>query len=296
MPLDPEEALRTGDLDAALKAIKEKIRARPENHEHRLFLFQLLSVMGDIDRALTHLNVAADLDDDAEMMAKMYRAGLACESFRHDVFLGKKTPLIFGEPEPWIGPLLQASQYAAAGEMDAAISSRDQAFEAVEAVSGQINDEPFEWVMDADSRLGPVLEMIINGKYYWVPFHRIKELKIDKPQFLKDMVWLSAEVVWANRGQASVLIPVRYAGSTETAVHELLLARRTDWSTPAEGYYTGLGQRMLSTDTKDVPLLEVRSLIMDVPDVEFSADDIAALAADVVGDAGLPPAESDDHG
>ena len=31
----------------------------------------------------------------------------------------------------------------------------------------------FEWIADADSRLGPLLEVILEGKYYWAPFCRI---------------------------------------------------------------------------------------------------------------------------
>ena len=38
---------------------------------------------------------------------------------------------------------------------------------------GSLNGQPFEWVADADSRLGPVMEAIINGRYYWVPFARL---------------------------------------------------------------------------------------------------------------------------
>ena len=283
-PKDPEALLRAGDLDGALKSVKERVRDRPDHHGHRLFLFQLLAVQGDLDRALTHLNVAADLNDEAENMAKMYRAGLACEVFRREVFSGARSPLIFGEPEEWLGLLVQAVAHLADGQAGAALSARDQAFEAAPTISGHLNDEPFEWIMDADSRLGPVLEMVVNGKYYWVPFHRVREMKIDEPKFLKDRVWLTADVVWANRGRASALIPVRYAGSEQQGDPALALAGSTTWEQPAEGYYVGAGQRTLSTDSVDVPILDVRSLVLDVPEVELSPEDIEALSKEVLGD------------
>ena len=45
----------------------------------RVFLFQLLCVLGQWERALTQLNVAAELDAQALAMAQMYREALQCE-------------------------------------------------------------------------------------------------------------------------------------------------------------------------------------------------------------------------
>jgi type VI secretion system protein ImpE len=59
------------------------------------------------------------------------------------------------------------------------------------------------------------------------------------------------------------LIPTRYAGS-ETGDDTLRLSRRTDWiAHPADTYF-GLGQRMLTTDAGEYPLLEVREVTFNV--------------------------------
>ena len=72
---------------------------------------------------------------------------------------------------------------------------------------------PFNWIADADSRLGPVLEAIINGRYYWVPIQQIRAINITQAADLRDLVWLPAEFTWINGGQAFGLIPTRYPGS-----------------------------------------------------------------------------------
>ena len=40
----------------------------------------------------------------------------------------------------------------------------------------------------------------------------------------------------------------------------LALSRKTAWDEPLEGFYTGLGQRVFTTDTGDVSLMDVRSI------------------------------------
>ena len=57
-----EQAVREGDLDGALRNLQDQVRKEPSKAELRVFLFQLLAVMGQWERANTQLNVAvADL-------------------------------------------------------------------------------------------------------------------------------------------------------------------------------------------------------------------------------------------
>lgn len=140
---------------------------------------------------------------------------------------------------------------------------RDQAYEAAPAVSGKINDVPFEWIADADPRLGPVLEAIINGRYYWVPLFRIHDLLIDEPADLRDLVWVPANFTWTNGGQAVGLIPTRYPGSHASDDPQIQMARKTDWVDQGDDLYLGLGQRMFTTDSDEYPILETRHIAFD---------------------------------
>ena len=71
----------------------------------------------------------------------------------------------------------------------------------------------FEWLADADSRLGPILEAVIDGRYFWVPLENIHQIVLEKPKDLRDVVWVPAEFMWRNGGTAVGLIPSRYPGS-----------------------------------------------------------------------------------
>ena len=118
------EALRDGDVDRALIDLQDEVRASPDDPRHRIFLFQLLSVLGQWDRALTQLQVVRDLDPGAIAMVRTYESVLQCEVFREGVFAGEKTPLILGDPEPWIAKLVEALRLSAQGDAEAAPLAR----------------------------------------------------------------------------------------------------------------------------------------------------------------------------
>jgi type VI secretion system protein ImpE len=261
-----EEHLQAGDLEQALTVLQEEIRDNPSKAELRVFLFQLLSILGQWDRAMTQLNVAADMNSDTMLMAQVYRSALNCEVFRADVFKGKRTPLIFGEPLEWVGGLTQVPGLLAEGKIEAAAELRDQAFEAASETSGLIDGQEFSWIADADSRFGPMLEAIVNGKYYWIPFERIREIRIEKPANLRDIVWTTASFTWANNGEAVGLIPARYPGSEDAEDNSIRMGRKTDWNDIGHDFFLGTGQRMLASDQGEFSLLEIRQVILNHPD------------------------------
>jgi len=258
-----EEQLREGNLGGALEALQAEVRSDPSSAELRVFLFQLLCVLGDWDRALTQLNVAGEMDPGTLAMVHTYRDLLQCEALRSRIFDGQTGPLIFGEPEAWIASVLQALRMDAEGQYEQADSLRSEAFEQAPASGGTVNDQPFEWIADADSRIGPFLEAVVNGRYYWIPFHRISEIRCDEPEDLRDFVWTPAQFLWNNGGEAVGFIPTRYAGTEAVDDDQLRLSRKTEWIQRTGNVYAGLGQRLLATDQDDVSLLDVRSIKFD---------------------------------
>lgn len=256
--MNSEELVRAGRLSEALAALQSEIRQSPGNPKLRLFLFQLNCVLGQWDKALNQLQVVASLNAETLLMAQIFRPVLACEMLRHEVFAGSRTPLIFGEPEEWIGHLVQASSHVARGEYEAAAGLRGRAFEAAPATPGKLDGQPFEWMADADSRLGPLLEVILDGKYYWVPFSRIKSIEMEKPSDLRDLVWAPTRFTWTNGGSAPGHIPVRYPGTEKSDDDTLRLSRQTVWEEHGGECFVGQGQRILATDAGEYPLLECK--------------------------------------
>jgi len=257
-----ERTLRDGDPHAALARLQEDIRARPADSKLRVFLFQLLCVLGQWERALNQLSVASTLDPAALAMAQMYGDAVKCEPMRRQVFEGKKSPMVLGQPDQWLALLIESLLLAGQGDHRQSSDLRLRAFDEAPATSGTIDGQPFEWIADADSRLGPVLEAVVNGRYYWVPFSRLTKVALEAPEDLRDLVWMPAYLQFENGGESVALIPTRYAGSETAADGMIALGRKTLWSEAGADVHHGLGQRILATDVADVPLLEVRSIAL----------------------------------
>ncbi len=259
-----ESALHQGEPAQALKLLQDGVRANPADPRLRVFLFQLLSVLGQWERALNQLSVAAELDAAALPMAQTYREAIQCESLRNEVFAGRKVPMIFGQPDTWLALLIESLLTAGKGDQAGAERLRQQAFDAAPASAGSLDGEAFSWLADADMRLGPVCEAVINGRYYWLPFANLRRIQFEAPADLRDVVWTPVHFEFVNGGESVGLIPTRYPGSELSAEPLVQLARRTEWIEALPGVFHGSGQRILSTDGGDKALMDVRL-------IEFSA-------------------------
>ena len=274
-PLDPtrassaETALREGRLDEALAVLQADIRKKPQDKALRVFLFQLLAVTGAWERALRQLNVLVELDAQYALLAQTYRPLIACEVFRAELFQGARSPTSLGEPLPWFGALSEAARLTSTGQHAAAQALRAKAFEEAEAVPGRIDGKPFAWIADADPRLGPVLEVILQGRYFWAPFARIRKIAFEPAEDLRDFVWLAARFTWSNDGEAVGFVPTRYPGS-EDGDATSRLARSTEWHAVGD-VALGRGQRMFATDGDDIGLLEVKEIELDLPSAGLQA-------------------------
>lgn len=255
------DLLRSGRTAEALAALKDQIRAEPAEAKHRIFLFQLLCVEGDWNRALTQLNLSAEMDPAALAMVQTYREAIQCETLRREVFAGTRTPLVLGEPPAWLGLLLEALRLGASGEVAASQALRAQAFDAAEAVPATVDDVAVDWIADADPRLGPVLEAIVNGRYFWIPFQNIRRIDLDEPEDLRDCVWMPAHFEWMNGGDTVGLIPTRYPGSEASDDEAIRLARKTEWAERGAELFVGFGQRTFATPDDDYSLMNVRRIV-----------------------------------
>ena len=267
--MQAEELLRQGDVGEALRALQESVRSKPSDPRLRVFLFQLLCVRGEWERALSQLQLSGELDPINLAMVQTYREAVRCELFRQKVFSGEKSPLIFGDPPQWTAFMIEALRLLGAGEYTRSGELRDQAFELAPAIAGEIDGQPFQWIADADPRIGPVLEAVVNGRYYWIPMQRLTRVDIEAPVDLRDMVCTPAHLTFSNQGAAVALIPTRYPGSENSTDSAVQLARRTDWEQPVEDFYLGSGQRMFATDRDNYPLLSTRRIL-------FHSDDTGA--------------------
>ena len=267
-------SLRNADLATSLKSLQAEVRDNPSEPKHRIFLFQLLSILGQWERALGQLNVLRDLNAESLSLVQTYQETLNCEALRVAVFSGKRSPLLFGEPEPWMALMLEALKLTSQGNVAESETLRDNALQEAPVVSGTISlfperavDQPvsvevlnFGWLADADSRIGPFLEAIVNGKYFWIPFQRIKTIALEKVADLRDLVWLPARFEWANGGETVGFVPTRYVDSQTHSDDHVRLGWKTVWNELGQETYVGLGQRLLATDEDEYPLTKIHKI------------------------------------
>lgn len=268
--MSPEDLLREGETDQALIELKKIIQKNPAEPKHRIFLFQLLSVFGKWESALHQLQILGELDASALGLAALYSSAVRCEQLRSQVFSQGVKPTIFGEPQRWLALMCHAIELDAHSQHAQAAKLRHEALELAPASSGEIltRDQKhcrFQWLCDADRRFGPVIEAIIQGKFYLVPMERIQNITFEPPTDLRDLIWSKAVFTWINGGQLPALIPVRYPGSETSLDSKVQLAATTLWATGAtvesnDPSQIGLGQRLYATDQEDIPILQIQRI------------------------------------
>lgn len=255
-----QQQLKDGNLTAAIAANKAAIRKAPTDPDLRFMLFQTLSLAADWEAASNQLIAYSELVGRQSPLPILFNDVIRAEVRRKHVFLGEEAPTVFGEPPEWISYLVQSVAHAAKGDYATATSLRAEALNLATPVAGSVNGTAFEWIMDGDSRISTVFEAIIHGQYYWVPQSRIRSVTFEEPTQARDAIWAPVSLGLENEAEISAFIPVRYPGAAKWTSDTLKLARQTDWETPADGYYVGLGQRVLMTNDGEFPLLDIRQI------------------------------------
>ena len=142
-------------------------------------------------------------------------------------------------------------------------------------LAGTLNGAPFESIEDADPRIGPRLEVFAAGSYLWLPIEHIASIKMQPPKRLRDLLWAPAIILTgpAFKGAelGEVLMPALSPFSWRRADDAVRLGRATEWVQDGDEAVT-YGQKMLSVDGEDFPLLEVRELYFNVADSATTND------------------------
>lgn len=259
MAADADALLRSGDLEGARAALVEVVRTRPADEQARMFLFQLLAVSGEWDKAKRQLNALAQLSGEAQMLSVAYGQAIDAEAERAAVFAGTARARQH-VASPWAEGVIDAIGHFARGEIAAGEDARDAAFDAAPETPGTIDGEAIDWIADADSRFGPTFEAIIGGRYGLQPFDQVARIESEGARDLRDIVWYPVQIHFRTGQSVAAMLPARYPGSEGSADPNERLARATTWRDTDWGQQ-GSGQRLWSLSTEaDKELLSVRSL------------------------------------
>jgi type VI secretion system protein ImpE len=238
------ELFDEGKLNQAIEALGAELRDHPTDSQRRTFLFELLCFSGNWDRADKQLDVlAGSLGDksgnpqDRRMGALLYRAAIAAERTRHEMFAQ-----------------INSKKRDAAAELT--------------PVSGTLNGKGFLEMEDADPRIGARLEVLAGESYMWVPLEQIASITMEPPKKLRDLIWAPATVRTAEGFEGAdlgeVLLPVISPFSGSHADDLVKLGRMTLWESTDSGDVP-FGLKMLLVDGEEIPLLELRSLEISRP-------------------------------
>jgi type VI secretion system protein ImpE len=265
-----EEALRSGDLPGALALAKERIRASPNDGDLRLLLVHLAALGGDWSSALKQIKVYGEIssDEQRELLVMTVTALIGSEEQRRGVLSGNQDPVIFADPLPWAGDLIQMQRHLKAGEYEAASRCRERVTEVAEPVPGKIDGRRFQWLGDTDWRFCSVFEAVIGGSYYWLPVQRILHITLGEPRGLRDLIWQPVNFRFINGGESPGFIPVRYPDSEKSDNPDLVLSRGTVWDEVAPGIVLARGQRVFTDGDNDYSVMDVRRIEFEHPEVE----------------------------
>lgn len=227
-----QSLFQAGRLDAAIEALGAELRNDPTDTQRRTFLFELLCFAGNLDRAEKQLDILSQGGKEAAMGTLLYRSALHAERTRQAMFATNQLPL---------APPSQP-------------------------VSGTLNGRPFSSLEDGDPRVGQRLELFAAGQYTLLPLAHIESVRMQPPRRLRDLLWAPALVRTAPSFKGmelgEVLLPVMAPDSWQDEDDSVRLGRSTAWIGLADGREAPIGQRVLRVDGEDVPLLEVRDLVV----------------------------------
>lgn len=254
------EALKEGNFDTALSAAKSAVRDNPGDPEARGQLFQFFCLNGEWGRADAQLEALLTSNQAQAPIWKQFQILTKLELQRQDAHSTATAPAIVGDPEDWMAGFAKAFELHMSGDIVGGAELRSKALEEALIVPGSADGIDFDWLMDGDTRYGPMLEAFLptEGDYCWVPFAALTSLRVEKPTQLNHFVWAPAHFTWKDGRVLHGYVPVRYVGSEQSENRQHTLARETDWIDGVSDVFTGLGQRVLLSSENDFPILDLR--------------------------------------
>jgi type VI secretion system protein ImpE len=251
-----------GDLQGAIQAVTEEVKAHPTESQRRTFLFELLCFAGELDRAARQLDVIGHQDAMAEPAVQVYRNILHVEHLRRRLHSESLKPEFLLDPPAFVSWHLEAVGHLRAGQTADARAALEKAEAAQAPLRGRIDGQPFEEFRDCDDVLAPVVELFLLRDYVWVPFAQVREIELSAPERPRDLIWIPARLELHTGAQHRGYVPALYHGSHLHPDNQVKLGRLTDWP-ETQGLVLGVGQRMFLAGENAHPILETRRIEFD---------------------------------
>ncbi len=258
--MNASELFEAGQLQDAIDAQIQQVKAAPADQSARLFLFELAMFAGDLDRAERQIGAVKYEKLQLQTAVEWYRDLVRAERLRRQCFQEGLSPEFVVTPPDYLLLRLDVINHVREGRFDEAKQVWDEANAQTPTVRGVLNEKPFEGLRDGDDFCPAFLEVMAYGKYCWVPFEQIREIRMTAPEAPRDLIWPLAKLTVQEVGTIQVFLPALYWGSFENDDDQIKLGRMTDWKEYPNGLATGLGLRVFIAGEDETTLLDWRHL------------------------------------
>lgn len=252
------EMIQAGDLAGARGSLTEAVRRAPADPAARFALAEVLILLGEWERADTHLDLASSQDPSWGALVALQRQLVRAAKHREEVFTAGRSPDLVTAPTPAVETALRILLEARTGADAAAM--REAADAEAPDLTGLCDGRPFTTLRDGDDRTADVLELLTStGKYVWAGWSEVASLELRPVERPRDLAWRAAELELRDGPSGVVYLPMTYEAPAAELTDALRLGRETGW-TERSGLACGLGQRCLLIGEELVPFATVRAL------------------------------------
>ncbi|BAI72428.1 SciE type virulence protein [Azospirillum sp. B510] len=248
-----------GRLDEAIAALNAEIRKKPTDLDRRVFLAELLSFAGNLERADLQLDTIGTQEPQVAVTMALFRQLVRAEQARVQLFADGRLPEFINQPAEHLRLHLEALVALRAGDAAAAVATLARAEELRPPVSGSHDGAAFDDFRDLDDLTGGFFEVYTStGKYFWIATETVELVEFRAPQRPRDLLWRPAHMVVRGGPDGEVYLPAIYGGAPADAEAGLKLGRVTDWS--EDEPVRGTGQRCFLVGEESVPMMQLGTL------------------------------------
>jgi type VI secretion system protein ImpE len=258
--MESKELIRAGKLGEARSQLVAEVRENPGSPATRTLLFQVMTILGEWDKAERHLDVLAAQDVKTEIGVQVYRNLLKMERQRHEIFALGRRPSLLPSTPPYLEMVFQLWERLNSRDIDGASELQEKIDAARPSISGRCNGKPFSGFSDTDAYLAPFVEAMVHDRYVWVPVEFIREILLTAPQTLLETIWAPAHLTTWEGLTLQCSLPVLYPESCRHAADPVKMGRLTEWIHIGGRFSRGVGQHVFQVGDEEIGLLEIREI------------------------------------
>ncbi len=270
--MNSKDLITAGRLLEARKQLVEEVKSFPADLGKRTLLFQVLAFCGEWDKAERHLDAIAGQDSSRETGVQVYKNLIHAERERMEVSELNARSSFLSETPPYLEIYYAAREKVVEKKMEEAKELFDQIDARRPMISGTVNGKRFTGFKDTDTFLSFFLEAIVYERYVWIPFESIRELSVDSPTSLFDLLWITARITTWEGLTTNCYLPVLYPGSFLHEDERVKLGRMTDWTPPGGPFSKGMGQHVFHAGQEEMAILDIREVVFNIPDSENAVE------------------------